>query len=77
MPLPMFLKMSHAWRKKLLNYLKTSTLVLLGALDKKVGENSRKIDMLDRKIDGVVEDLKAHRKDTEAHPGMLAHNIGR
>jgi outer membrane murein-binding lipoprotein Lpp len=43
----------------------------IDALDKKVEKNSRKIDVLDGKIDAVAADLKAHRQDTEAHPGIL------
>ena len=43
----------------------------IDALDEKVEKNSQKIDVLDKKIDAVAADLKAHRQDTEAHPGIL------
>ena len=43
----------------------------IDALHQTVERNSRKIDALDGKIDAVAADLKAHRQDTEAHPGIL------
>ena len=39
-------------------------------LNEKVDHNSFLIDTLNKKIDGVAADLKAHRADTEAHHGM-------
>ena len=39
-------------------------------LDEKIENNSFKIDVLNKKIDGVAADLKAHRVDTEAHRGV-------
>jgi len=38
---------------------------------RKIEGNGRKIDTLDKKIDAVAADLRAHRRDTEAHPGKL------
>ncbi len=48
----------------------------IDALHQMVKQNSKKIDTLGIKIDGVTADLKAHRKDTEAHPGILKVNKG-
>jgi hypothetical protein len=39
-------------------------------LDEKVENNTFKIDVLNKKIDGVAADLKDHRADTEAHRGV-------
>ena len=36
-------------------------------LSEKIENNSFKIDVLNKKIDGVAVDLKDHRADTEAH----------
>ena len=38
-------------------------------LAEKIDHNSFKIQVLNQKIDDVATDLKAHRRDTEAHYG--------
>ena len=39
-------------------------------LNEKIENNSFKIDVLNKKIDGVAADLQAHRADTEVHHGV-------
>jgi Txe/YoeB family toxin of Txe-Axe toxin-antitoxin module len=39
-------------------------------LNEKIETNSFKIDVLNKKIDGVAAELRAHRADTEAHRGV-------
>ena len=39
-------------------------------LDEKIENNTFKIDVLNKKIDGVAADLKDHRADTEVHRGV-------
>ena len=39
-------------------------------LDEKIENNTFKIDVLNKKIDGVSAELKAHRADTEVHRGV-------
>ena len=39
-------------------------------LNEKIEINSFKIDTLNKKVDGVAAELKAHRLDTEAHRGV-------
>jgi chaperonin cofactor prefoldin len=39
-------------------------------LAEKIENNSFKIDALNKKIDGVATELKAHRVDIEAHCGV-------
>jgi hypothetical protein len=38
-------------------------------LNENIEDNSFKIDILNKKIDHVTEDLSAHRRDTEVHRG--------
>jgi uncharacterized protein YeeX (DUF496 family) len=38
-------------------------------LNEKIEDNSFKIDILNKKIDYVADDLSAHRRDTEVHRG--------
>lgn len=44
--------------------------VKFNELSEKIEHNSFKIDTLNKKIDAVAIDLKAHRSDTEAHGGV-------